>query len=64
MICVPTPIRKDNKIPSPDIDKIVSAANSIAVHIKKGDLVILESTSPVGTTEMIKKIFDGKGRHI
>ncbi len=61
MICVPTPIRKDNKIPSPDIDKIVSAANSIAVHIKKGDLVILESTSPVGTTEMIKKIFDGKG---
>ena len=34
------------------------AANSIAVHIKKGDLVILNLS--VGTTEMIKKIFDGK----
>ncbi|HEX8903114.1 UDP-N-acetyl-D-mannosamine dehydrogenase [Vitreimonas sp.] len=48
LIAVPTPIREDN---SPDMAMVESAVNSIAPVLKKGDLVIIESTSPVGTTE-------------
>jgi UDP-N-acetyl-D-mannosaminuronic acid dehydrogenase len=54
LIAVPTPF-KDG--PSgkhhPDMDYIESAAKSIAPVLKKGDLVILESTSPVGATEQM-----------
>ena len=53
MICVPTPFRDDGDIPQPNIDYILSATKSIAQFIKKDDLIILESTSPVGTTEKI-----------
>jgi len=57
IICVPTPFHKndDIPIPQPNIDHILSVTKSIAPMIKSGDLVILESTSPVGTTEIIKK---------
>lgn len=48
LIAVPTPIDGDR---SPDMRAVESAAEAIAPHLKKGDLVILESTSPVGTTE-------------
>lgn len=48
LIAVPTPCTEDHR---PDIDFIKSAAFSIAPVLKKGDLVVLESTSPVGTTE-------------
>ena len=54
IIAVPTPFLQDNsdgEIPKPDLNYIHSAAKSIAKVLKKGDLVILESTSPVGTTE-------------
>lgn len=47
-IAVPTPFREDHK---PDVSYIEAAAKSIAPVLKKGDVVILESTSPVGTTE-------------
>ena len=50
MIAVPTPF-KSNYVP--DLSYIKSAAKSIASVLKKGNLVILESTSPVGTTEKI-----------
>ena len=52
MIAVPTPITNENL---PDCSYIESATKSIAPLLKKGDVVILESTSPVGTTEMISK---------
>jgi UDP-N-acetyl-D-mannosaminuronic acid dehydrogenase len=57
IICVPTPFHKndDMPIPQPNIDHILSVTKSIAPMIKSGDLVILESTSPVGTTEIDKK---------
>jgi len=45
---VPTPF-KDNY--EPDLSYIKSAAKSIARVLEKGNLVILESTTPVGTTE-------------
>ncbi|KTD24302.1 protein capL [Legionella lansingensis] len=50
LIAVPTPF-KDNH--SPDLSYIEAASQSIAPVLKSGDLVILESTSPVGTTEMM-----------
>ena len=46
---------KDNDIPKPNTDYVLSAAKSIAQFIKPDDLIILESTSPVGTTEKIQK---------
>ena len=56
LIAVPTPFKTDVKnteIPSPDLSYIKAAADSIAPVLKKGDLVILESTSPVGATEKL-----------
>ena len=50
IIAVPTPFQEDHQ---PDLSYIHSACNSIAPVLKKGDLIILESTSPVGTTELI-----------
>lgn len=52
LIAVPTPFKKnDSVIPEPDLSYIESAAKSIAPILEKGNLVVLESTSPVGTTE-------------
>jgi UDP-N-acetyl-D-mannosaminuronic acid dehydrogenase len=57
IIAVPTPFIHDPKypgsIPLPDLGYIYAACNSIAPVLKKGDLIILESTSPVGTSELI-----------
>jgi UDP-N-acetyl-D-mannosaminuronic acid dehydrogenase len=56
LIAVPTPFKNnDSEIPEPDLTYIESAANAIAPVLKKGDLVILESTSPVGATEQMAK---------
>ena len=53
MICVPTPLASNNK---PELDYVWSATKSIVPFLKKGNLIILESTSPPGTTEMIEEI--------
>jgi UDP-N-acetyl-D-mannosaminuronic acid dehydrogenase len=55
LIAVPTPFKPCDKgqIPEPDLAYIESAAKAIALVLKKGDLVILESTSPVGATEQV-----------
>jgi UDP-N-acetyl-D-mannosaminuronic acid dehydrogenase len=50
LIAVPTPLTDSHK---PDLSYIESAARSIAPVLVKGNLVILESTSPVGTTEQL-----------
>jgi len=52
MIAVPTPFFDDL---SPDLSYVEAAAKSIAPVLVKGNLVILESTSPVGTTELLCK---------
>ncbi len=49
LIAVPTPFKGDNH--EPDLKYIEAAAKSIAPVLKQDDLVILESTSPVGATE-------------
>jgi UDP-N-acetyl-D-mannosaminuronic acid dehydrogenase len=54
LIAVPTPflpIKHLSDIPQPDLKYIQAAAKAIAPVLKKGNLIILESTSPVGTTE-------------
>ncbi|CCO48251.1 UDP-N-acetyl-D-mannosaminuronic acid dehydrogenase [Vibrio nigripulchritudo SOn1] len=55
LIAVPTPFLscKDGEIPLPDLSYIEAASKAIAPVLKKGDLVILESTSPVGATEQM-----------
>jgi UDP-N-acetyl-D-glucosamine dehydrogenase len=50
IICVPTPLRKTKE---PDISYILSASEAIADNIRKGQLIILESTTYPGTTEEI-----------
>lgn len=50
IIAVPTPFADDHQ---PDISYIKTATEMIAPLLRKGNLVILESTSPVGTTEQI-----------
>ncbi|MER2540513.1 MAG: UDP-N-acetyl-D-mannosamine dehydrogenase [Azonexus sp.] len=61
MICVPTPFHEGEGIPQPNLDYVLSATRSIAGFVKPGDLVILESTSPVGTTEMMAKVLGDAG---
>ncbi|WP_295635905.1 UDP-N-acetyl-D-mannosamine dehydrogenase [Novosphingobium sp.] len=51
LIAVPTPCDDDH---APDISHVLAAARSIAPVLKIGDVVILESTSPVGTTEQVR----------
>ena len=53
VIAVPTPFADDHR---PDIGYVLSAATSIAAVLKPGDTVILESTSPVGTTEEVRDL--------
>lgn len=53
IIAVPTPFKENHK---PDISYVENAARSIAPVLKPGNLVILESTSPVGTTDHIAKL--------
>ena len=50
LVAVPTPFKGDHV---PDLKYIEAAAASIAPVLEKGNLVILESTSPVGTTEKL-----------
>ncbi len=51
VIAVPTPFDKDH---APDISYVLAAGKTIAPVLKAGDVVILESTSPVGTTEHLR----------
>ncbi|HCH4861541.1 TPA: UDP-N-acetyl-D-mannosamine dehydrogenase [Vibrio parahaemolyticus] len=55
LIAVPTPFLPcaEDEIPAPDLSYIEAASKAIAPVLKKGDLVILESTSPVGATEQM-----------
>jgi len=61
IICVPTPFHTDSEIPKPNVDYVREAAESISPYVKGGDIVILESTSPVGTTEMIREVLQKNG---
>ena len=52
ILAVPTPFKGDKE---PDLSYVESAAREIAPFLQDGNLVILESTSPVGTTEKVRE---------
>lgn len=57
LIAVPTPFRSGvDGIPQPNIDYVLAAARAIAPVLRPGNLVLLESTSPVGTTEQVAQV--------
>jgi UDP-N-acetyl-D-mannosaminuronic acid dehydrogenase len=57
IIAVPTPFKTiEGNSKSPDISYVEAATNALAPYLEKGNLVILESTSPVGTTERVGDI--------
>ena len=53
VIAVPTPFKENHK---PDVSFVEAAARSIAPSLRRGNLVILESTSPVGTTLRVAEL--------
>jgi UDP-N-acetyl-D-mannosaminuronic acid dehydrogenase len=53
LIAVPTPFKDDHE---PDLSYVMSAAQSVASVLRKGNIVILESTSPVGATERMAEL--------
>lgn len=60
VLCVPTPVGKSR---DPDMGHILRAAESIALHLSKGALVVLESTSYPGTTEeLLLPLFEQGGK--
>ncbi len=52
-IVVPTPFKGDHE---PDVSYVENATRMVLPYLKKGDLYVIESTSPVGTTEMMADI--------
>lgn len=58
VIAVPTPFH-DGYVPN--IDYVEAATRSIAPVVKSGNIVILESTSPVGTTERVEEVLREEG---
>lgn len=52
IIAVPTPFHSGYV---PNVDYVLSATKSISPYVQEGNIVILESTSPVGTTELVEK---------
>ena len=58
-ICVPTPLRKTK---DPDLSYVVHAVEAVAATLRKGQLVILESTTYPGTTdEVVQPMLTAKG---
>ncbi len=59
IICVPTPLRKTKE---PDVSYILAAANEIQQRLRRGQLIILESTTYPGTTnEVLLPMFEETG---
>jgi len=55
LIAVPTPFKGEYE---PDLAYVESATKNLIPHLEEGNLVIIESTSPVGTTEKMQKLID------
>jgi len=59
LICVPTPLTKHRE---PDLSYVENTARAIAPRLRKGQLIVLESTTYPGTTdEVLKPIFEATG---
>jgi UDP-N-acetyl-D-mannosaminuronic acid dehydrogenase len=69
IVAVPTPFHHDKlnpvtNSPVPNIDYVLNATKAIAPYIRKGNLILLESTSPVGTTEKTTEALASEGVNI
>ena len=53
LIVVPTPFKGNHE---PDVSYVEAATGSVVPYLKEGDLFVIESTSPVGTTESMKRL--------
>jgi UDP-N-acetyl-D-glucosamine dehydrogenase len=61
-ICVPTPLRKNK---DPDLSYVIAAVEAIRIHIRPGQLIILESTTYPGTTrEVVLPILEESGLQV
>jgi len=58
IIAVPTPFHEGYV---PNIDYVVSATKAIAPYVQAGNIIILESTSPVGTTDKVEEVLQANG---
>jgi len=59
ILCVPTPLDKNRE---PDMTYVFSTTRTVAQHLQKGQLIVLESTTYPGTTdEDMRKILEEKG---
>jgi len=62
IICVPTPLRKSK---DPDISYVLDAGQQVASHFRRGQLVVLESTTYPGTTEeLLLPMFEARGASV
>jgi len=62
IICVPTPLSKNRE---PDLSFIVSTCESLAPHVRLGQLFVLESTTDPGTTEeVVVPILESTGKKV
>ncbi len=65
IIAVPTPLEpvvSANAVPKADLSYVAAAAEAIVPHLRRGALVILESTSPPGTTTgLVRSILERRG---
>ena len=53
LLVVPTPFKGNHE---PDVSYVEAATRSVVPYLKEGDLFVIESTSPVGTTESMKRL--------
>ena len=60
LICVPTPLTRHRE---PDLSYIEATARAIGPHLRKGQLVVLESTTYPGTTDVTFQDHDPRGFH-
>lgn len=59
LICVPTPLTENRE---PDLSYVIATAESVAAHLRPGQLVVLESTTYPGTTdEVVRPILERGG---
>lgn len=64
ILAVPTPFHHTDDllaVPKPNINYVIAATRSIAPFVLEGNIVILESTSPVGTTEKVAETLAEEG---
>ena len=61
IIAVPTPFHEGFV---PNVDYVIAATLSIAPYIKPGNIVILESTSPIGTTDRVASLLADNGINV